>query len=131
MKGSAVYNRRYPFIFRLLRGNPSIENNFISTKKRNLYRGWLCRPLIVFCVTVFPSFCGTLGQGSELAVSRKNSPFPSHRSTPFRSGAVQSHRSRIRLAKVRFCRALLNKRKTKKIEIFCLLRKLLFRFPLV
>ena len=47
MKGSAVYNRRYPFIFRLVRGNPSIENNFISTKKRNLYRGWLCRPLIV------------------------------------------------------------------------------------
>ena len=32
MKGSAVYNRRYPFIFRLLRGNPSIENNLISTK---------------------------------------------------------------------------------------------------
>ncbi len=31
MKGSAVYNRRYPFIFRLLRGNPSIENNFTST----------------------------------------------------------------------------------------------------
>ena len=55
MKGSAVYNRRYPSFFRLLRGNPSIENNLISTKKRNLYRGWLCRPLIVFCVTVFPS----------------------------------------------------------------------------
>ena len=25
MKGSAVYNRRYPFIFRLLRGNPAIR----------------------------------------------------------------------------------------------------------
>ena len=24
-------------------------------EKRYLYRGWLCRPLIVFCVTVFPS----------------------------------------------------------------------------
>ena len=27
----------------------------ILYEKRYLYRGWLCRPLIVFCVTVFPS----------------------------------------------------------------------------
>ena len=32
----------------------------ILYEKRYLYRGWLCRPLIVFCVTVFPSFCGRL-----------------------------------------------------------------------
>ena len=41
-------------------------------------------------------------------LSRKNSPFPSHRSTPFRLGAAQSHRSRIRLPKARFWRALLH-----------------------
>ena len=106
-KGIYAYRVRYLFLFHLLRGNPSIENNITSTKKRSLYRGWLCHPLIVFCVTVFPSFCGTLGQGSELDVSRKNSPLPSHRAASRHSGAVQSHRSRLRLPKARFWRALL------------------------
>ena len=71
-------------------------------EQRSLYRGWLCRPLIVFYVTVFPSFCGTLGQGSELDVTRKNSPLPSHRAASRHSGAAQSHRSRCARPKLRF-----------------------------
>ena len=38
MKGSAVYNRRYPFIFRLPRGNPSIENNITLRKALSIPR---------------------------------------------------------------------------------------------
>ncbi len=96
-------------------------------EQRSLYRGWLCRPLIVFCVTVFPSFCGTLGQGSACylaatknAVQRRKAyskdpltsglkdsgvtppPFPSHRAASRHLGAAQSHRSRCARPKVRF-----------------------------
>ena len=93
MKGSAVYNRRYPFIFRLLRGNPSIENNFTSTKKRNLYRGWLCRPLIVFYVTVFPSARArhsvSLGRVERFVTARAFTlSVPSLHSVPLGRGAV-------------------------------------------
>ena len=35
MKGSAVYNRRYPFIFRLLRGNPAIRKQDFAVNSNN------------------------------------------------------------------------------------------------
>ena len=47
----------------------------ILYEKRYLYRGWLCRPLSVFYVTVFPSFCGTLGRVANITYPQLKTQF--------------------------------------------------------
>ena len=62
-------------------------------EKRYLYRGWLCRPLIVFCVTVFPSARARhsvpLGRVARFITARAFTlSVPSLHSVPLGRGAV-------------------------------------------
>ena len=91
-------------IFRFLSDNPAIRNR-LSVYERDLSRrGFALLRREIDCLRRgFLSFCGGVSR-SRARLTRKNSHF----SVCAALRAEQSSRSRLRLAKMRFCRALLH-----------------------
>ena len=90
--------------FACLRGHPAIRKQHYSMNCLVALRSHSVAPQDCLLEPRFPLFLRHTWAGQRALLSRKNSPFP----CSARLRERQSPLSRIRLAKVRFCRALLH-----------------------